>query len=60
MLQSLSTAVKVVPHSIKHGSTVDCESPTPLEIPSTALPTGQTIQVTYTYSVKFVVGMQIY
>lgn len=48
------TAAKVVPHSIKHTGPVDCESQIPLEIPE--LSSGQTFQVTYTYSVKFVVS----
>lgn len=48
-------AAKVVPHSIKHTGTIDCESQIPLEIPANELPAGQTFQVTYTYSVKFVV-----
>ncbi|XP_014485207.1 PREDICTED: transmembrane 9 superfamily member 2 isoform X1 [Dinoponera quadriceps] len=49
-------SVKVMPHSIKHTSTIDCESQIPLEIPgnTNALANGQTFQVTYTYSVKFV------
>lgn len=50
-------AVKVVPHSIKHSGTVDCESQIPLELPSNELPVGQTFQVTYTYSIKFVVSL---
>lgn len=49
-------AVKVVPHSIKHTTIVDCESQIPLEVPSNELPVGETFQVIYTYSVKFVVS----
>lgn len=49
--------MKVVPHSIKHTGTVDCESQIPLEIPSDELSGGQTLQVTYTYSIKFVVSL---
>lgn len=51
-------AVKVVPHSIKHTGTVDCESTTPLEIPSGELTSGQPFPVTYTYSIKFVVSLR--
>lgn len=47
-------SAKVVPHSIKYTSTADCESQIPLEIPSNEIPPGQTFQVQYTYSVKFV------
>jgi len=51
-------AVKVVPHSIKHTpGPVDCESQIPLEIPSNELSAGQTFEVTYTYSIKFVVSL---
>ncbi|EFN74328.1 Transmembrane 9 superfamily member 2 [Camponotus floridanus] len=45
-------SAKVVPHSIKHGSTIDCESQTPLEIPANEMP--DRFEVKYTYSVKFV------
>lgn len=54
-------AVKVVPHSIKHTSSVlkdsDCESQIPLEIPANELTSGPPFQVKYTYSVKFVVSL---
>lgn len=49
-------AAKVVPHSIKHTGTFDCESQIPLEVPANELPVGQKFEVTYTYSVKFVVS----
>lgn len=54
------TAAKVVPHSIKHTAAVDCESQIPLEIPANELSGGQIFQVTYTYSVKFVVSFHKY
>ncbi|KAG5314871.1 TM9S2 protein, partial [Pseudoatta argentina] len=47
-------SVKVVPRSIKHTGQIDCESQTPLEIPSSEQQSAQTFQVIYTYSVKFV------
>lgn len=53
-------AAKVVPHSIKHTGSVDCESQIPLEIPTNELSGGQTFQVKYTYSVKFVVSFYEY
>ncbi|XP_077299784.1 transmembrane 9 superfamily protein member 2 [Arctopsyche grandis] len=49
-------SVKVIPSSIKHSDPnhLDCYSKEPLEIPANSLPTGQTLNVTYTYSLKFV------
>ncbi|OAD56403.1 Transmembrane 9 superfamily member 2 [Eufriesea mexicana] len=46
-------SVKVVPRSIKHGNTPDCELKAPLEIPHEALATGRQLLITYTYSVTF-------
>ncbi|XP_043275405.1 transmembrane 9 superfamily member 2 isoform X2 [Venturia canescens] len=46
-------SIKVVPKSIKHGPTLDCTSETPLEIPEGNLEKGKTLDVQYTYSVKF-------
>ncbi|KMQ93427.1 transmembrane 9 superfamily member 2, partial [Lasius niger] len=47
-------SAKVVPHSIKHTGTFDCESQIPLEVPANELPVGHKFEVLYTYSVKFV------
>lgn len=48
-------SVKVVPSSINHKNPdqPDCSSKEPIEIPSSALPNGQKMNITYTYSVKF-------
>ncbi|XP_076645758.1 transmembrane 9 superfamily protein member 2 [Halictus rubicundus] len=46
-------SVKVIPRSIKHGNTPNCDSKEPLEIPYDPLPNGQVLPVTYTYSVTF-------
>lgn len=48
-------SVKVVPSSIRHDPNhIDCNSQTPLEIPSAPLDSSKTIDITYTYSVMFV------
>ncbi|XP_076749997.1 transmembrane 9 superfamily protein member 2 isoform X1 [Xylocopa sonorina] len=47
-------SVKVVPRSIKHGNTHDCEGKEPLEIPYDALPLGEQLDIMYTYSVTYV------
>ncbi|CAK9821413.1 Transmembrane 9 superfamily member 2 [Anthophora retusa] len=47
-------SVKVVPRSIKHGNIADCDHKGALEIPHEALPDGQQLVITYTYSVTFV------
>lgn len=54
-------SVKVTPSSIRHDNpkAPDCSGTTPIEIPSTALPNGQKIDITYTYSVKFVMNNTI-
>lgn len=54
-----SIAVKVVPRSIKHGNIHDCEHKVPLEIPHDPLPVSQQLDVTYTYSVTFIVSIRI-
>lgn len=49
-------SVKVVPSSINHKNPdqLDCSSKEPLEIQSSALPNGMKMNITYTYSVRFV------
>jgi len=48
-------SVKVTPSSIRHDvNAPDCNSQQPLEIPTAPLEKGKTIDVLYTYSVKFV------
>lgn len=49
-------SVKVSPQSINHRNPdqPDCATREPLEIPSNTLPSGQKLNITYTYSVKFV------
>lgn len=46
-------SVKVVPRSIKHGNTPDCESKVPLDIPMEPLAPGHPLNIVYTYSVTF-------
>ncbi|XP_033339783.1 transmembrane 9 superfamily protein member 2 [Megalopta genalis] len=46
-------SVKVIPRSIKHGSTPNCDSKEPLEIPREPLRVDSVLPVTYTYSVTF-------
>ena len=48
-------SVKVTPSSIRHDpNTPDCTSQQPLEIPAAPLEVGKTIDIVYTYSIKFV------
>lgn len=48
-------SVKVTPSSIRHDPKApDCSSNQPLEIPARPLEQGETVDVMYTYSVKFV------
>lgn len=49
-------SVKVVPSSINHqdANNPDCNNQEPLEIPSNPLPNGQTLNITYSYSLTFV------
>ncbi|XP_070492315.1 transmembrane 9 superfamily member 2 [Chironomus tepperi] len=48
-------SVKVTPSSIRHDvNAPDCSSQQPLEIPAAPLEQGKTVDVLYTYSVKFV------
>lgn len=49
-------SVKVVPSSINHRNPdqPDCTKREPIEIPSSALPAGHKLNITYTYTVKFV------
>lgn len=49
-------SVKVSPQSINHRNPEqpNCSNLEPLEIPSSTLPNGQKLNITYTYSVKFV------
>lgn len=57
------TAVKVTPRSIKHDPNdpnPDCQSKTPLEIPSDSLRPGQKLSVVYTYHVHYHVSIFIY
>ncbi|XP_050089116.1 transmembrane 9 superfamily member 2 [Anopheles aquasalis] len=48
-------SVKVVPSSINHKSETElnCDSKEPIEIQSSSLPPGQTLDIIYTYSVHF-------
>lgn len=48
-------SVKVVPSSINHKdpNELNCDSKEPIEIQSSALPNGQTLDIVYTYSVHF-------
>ena len=45
---------KVVPRSLKHSSVPNCDSKVPLEIPHDPLAAGQSLEITYTYSVTFI------
>lgn len=49
-------SAKIVPFSINHlnPDRLDCRNSEPLEIPSRALNNGEKINITYSYSVKFV------
>lgn len=53
-----STAVKVVPRSIKH-DVLNCESKVPLEIKYDPLSVGEELVVHYTYSVTFMVSFHV-
>lgn len=46
-------SVKVTPLSVKHTADLDCYSKEPMAIPE-ELPKGKTLEIKYTYSVKFV------
>lgn len=47
-------SVKVMPRSIKHRTDqINCDSDEPVEIPSSTLPAGSKLNITYTYSVEF-------
>ncbi|XP_017886178.1 transmembrane 9 superfamily member 2 isoform X2 [Ceratina calcarata] len=50
-------SVKVVPRSIKHENTPDCERKEPLRIPSE--PLHEKLDITYTYSVTYVLNNTI-
>jgi hypothetical protein len=54
----LLSAVKVVPHSIKHpkNGKPDCNLKDPMQIPSGDL--QEHMEIVHTYSVKFVVSIQ--
>ncbi|PSN35447.1 Transmembrane 9 superfamily member 2 [Blattella germanica] len=55
-------SVKVVPHSIKHDESktqISCELKDPMEIPGTDLKSGESLTITYSYSVKFVANNTI-
>lgn len=54
-------SVKVVPSSINHRSAAqpDCTSREPLEITASAIPRNQRLNITYTYSVKFVENNEV-
>lgn len=48
-------SIEVVPRSIKHTSeALNCESNMRMEIPSKKLPQGHKLDITYTYSVKYI------
>lgn len=48
-------SVKASPISLKHtNGKPDCSNREPLEIPSSAIPDGHKLNITYTYSIKFV------
>lgn len=49
----------MVPRSIKHGNIPDCENKAPLDIPHDPLSAGQQLLVTYTYSVTYIVSINI-
>lgn len=51
------SAVKVTPRSVKHTNSkeIDCNFKEPMSIPERKLQLGEKIDITYSYSVKFVV-----
>jgi transmembrane 9 superfamily member 2/4 len=50
-------SVKVVPRSINHNKDhPDCSNPQPLELPAAPFPEGKQFEITYTYSVSFVLN----
>jgi len=53
--------LQIIPSSINHGDPehLDCLSRTPLEIPKSPLPSGRVLNITYSYSVKFVLNNTI-
>lgn len=47
-------SVKVTPLSLKHENGIDCTSKEPLAISEGTLRTGESLQIKYTYSVRFI------
>lgn len=47
----------MVPRSIKHGTVVNCDHKEALDIPHSPLPVGKNLDITYTYSVTYIVSI---
>lgn len=47
----------MVPRSIKHGTVVNCDHKEALDIPHSPLSVGKILDITYTYSVTYIVSI---